>query len=180
MLLFETKRLTVRPLALEDAPLILEQVNEPCYIKHIGDKDVHCIDDAHRYLKDGPLASYKQHGFGLWRVALKKSDVAIGTAGILKRDYLDHADLGYAVLLKYRGMGYAFEATTAVMAHARKQLGLTKILASVDPENEPSIKLLLKLGFTFERMSQPLSDSPEYKLFAHQVIADCSGYIPKL
>ncbi|MCZ6835861.1 MAG: GNAT family N-acetyltransferase [Planctomycetota bacterium] len=93
----ETKRLTIRPFCLGDADFILRLLNEPSFIENIGDKGVRNLEDAERYLQDGPLASYEQHGHGLWHVGLRESDVSIGMAGILKRDALDDVDLGYSL-----------------------------------------------------------------------------------
>lgn len=140
---FETARLRLRPLAPDDAPFILRLLNEPSFLEHIGDKGVRSLEDARRYLEDGPLASYARHGHGLMAVALRETGEAIGMCGLLKREHLDHPDLGYAFLPQGWGRGYAFEAAQAVMGGAK----LGRVLALVSPGNGPSIRLLEKLGF---------------------------------
>jgi RimJ/RimL family protein N-acetyltransferase len=77
----------------------------------------------------------------------------IGNRGLAKRDFLDDVDIGYAFLPAYGGQGYAFEAAQGVLAHAR-ELGLQRLVATVVPENDASIRLLEKLGLRFERSFQ--------------------------
>lgn len=150
--ILETERLRVRELSLADAAFILELLNEPAFIRYIGDKGVRDLAGAEKYLREGPLASYAKHGFGLWRVALKNGDTPVGICGLLQRDTLEHPDLGYAILARFAGRGYAFEATSAVLAHGRNVLKLGAIVAITAPETPFSIKLLGKLRYRFDRM----------------------------
>ncbi|HEX7918102.1 MAG TPA: GNAT family N-acetyltransferase, partial [Gemmatimonadales bacterium] len=76
---------------------------------------------------------------------------AIGICGLLRRDYLDAPDIGYAFLERFQGQGYASEVTAATMTHAREELGLGRIYASVVPGNAGSIRVLEKLGMTYLR-----------------------------
>lgn len=142
-----TERLIITPFTLSDAEFIVNLLNQPSFIMNIADKQVRTVADAENYLRNGPLASYQQHGFGLCRVALKQSNIAIGMCGILKRAELEHADIGYALLPDFCGNGYAFEAAQAVLQSAVGTHQLTTILAITKPTNESSNKLLLKLGF---------------------------------
>lgn len=152
MPLLQTDRLLIRELTLADAPFVFELVNEPAFLRYIGDKGARDIPSTEKYLTDGPLASYAQHGFGLWLVALKDGHTPIGMCGLLKRDALDHPDIGYAVLARFAGRGYTFEAAAAVLAHGRDVLRLGTILALTAEDNTASISLLQKLGYTFDRM----------------------------
>ena len=106
----ETARLSLRRFVLDDAPSIVELLTQPSFIRNIGDRGVRNVDDATRYLRDGPLAMYEQYGFGLWRASRRVDDVFVGTFGWLKRDILPDVDVGYAFLPGYWGQGYAFEA----------------------------------------------------------------------
>ncbi len=65
------KRLFVRHLRADDADFILELLNEPAFLRNIGDRGVRNSADACRYIVAGPVVSYKQFGFGLYLVALK-------------------------------------------------------------------------------------------------------------
>ncbi len=95
-LVCETPRLLIRRLDATDAPFILRLLNEPSFLENIGDRGVRSLDDARAYLAKGPLASYEQHGFGLFHVSLKAGGDAIGMCGLLKRDWLDAPDVGFA------------------------------------------------------------------------------------
>jgi len=166
-MLFETERLTISLVSYADNAFALKLLNEPSFLTNIGDKAVRNLEDANGYLEKGPMASYAQHGFGLWRVGLKQDGTAIGMAGLLKRDNLDHADIGYAFLPEYWGKGYALEANAAVLDYGRNQLQLGTILAMVSEHNAPSINLLLKLNFVFERWYRYENESEEIKLYAN-------------
>lgn len=147
--IIETERLRIRWLYGGDATFILELVNDPDWLRNIGDKGVRDLDDARRYIAEGPVAMYERHGFGLNAVVLKATGEPIGICGILKRDTLDCPDIGFAFLPAHRGRGYAHEAATAVMGHARSVLGLGRIAAVVSPGNDDSVRLLEKLGLRF-------------------------------
>ena len=162
----ETERLVLVRLSKDDARFLLELLNEPSFLRFIGDKGVRTEADARRYVETGPLASYERFGFGLLRVELKESGEPIGMCGLLKRDALPDVDVGFAFLPRFWSKGYAFESASAVLAHARDALGLRRVLAITSPDNEASIRLLGKLGFRFERMARVPEDGPEVRLFA--------------
>jgi RimJ/RimL family protein N-acetyltransferase len=161
----ETERLVLRRLAVEDAPFIVDLLNQPSFLRYIGDKKVRNEEDAIGYLKTGPFASYEQFGFGLFLVALKDSDTPIGMCGLLKRETLPSADIGFAFLPQYWSQGFAFECADAVLKHAREAWSLSEVLAITSPDNESSMKLLGKLGFEFQGMKQLTDDQPEVRLF---------------
>ena len=147
----ETSRLMLRWLELSDAEFIYQLVNDPQWLRFIGDKQVADLNGARRYIEDGPRAMYRQFGFGLNRVALKDNDTAIGICGLLQRESLPQADLGFAFLPEYRDQGYAREAADAILQHAYLILCQTQVAAIVSPDNLSSIKLLDKLGFRIDK-----------------------------
>jgi RimJ/RimL family protein N-acetyltransferase len=161
----ETERLQLRRLTLDDAAFIVELLNQPSWLLYIGDKGVRTLDDACRYLNEGPLAMYERHGFGLYRVGLKGDDAPIGLCGLIKRDTLEDVDIGFAFLPQYWGQGYAYEAAAATMAHGHRVLGLPRIVAIVSPGNQASIRLLEKLGLQFERTMRLSKEADEVKLY---------------
>lgn len=155
-----TARLRLRELGLHDAAQVLALVNEPGWLAHIGDRGVRTLDDAHAYLRDGPLAMYARLGFGLWAVERLGDDEWLGMCGLLKRDTLEHVDLGYALREVHHGHGYALEAARACVGLARARFGLARLLAIVSPGNAASIRLLGKLGMVCED-TRPLSPGGE-------------------
>ena len=164
--ILETDRLSVRRLTLDDAAFILEMVNDPDWLRFIGDRHVHSLDEARAYLQNGPLAMYDRSGFGLYAVVLKGSDLPIGMCGLIKREGLVDVDLGFAYLPQYRAQGYGFEAASAVMAYGRHTFSLKRIVAITSLDNVRSIQLLEKLGFAFEKIIRLTADAEELKLFA--------------
>ena len=170
MTVVETERLTLRRLELGDAEFILGLLNDPSFLRFIGDKGVRTLDDAREYISNGPVASYERFGFGLYLTERKEDRVPIGICGLLKRESLKDVDMGFAFLPQFWSKGYAFESASAVMAYGRNVLGLTRIVAVTSPDNGASIRLLEKLGLKFESMARLSEDSPEIRLFASEVL----------
>ena len=163
-----TPRLKLRHLSIQDAAFILELLNEKPFLENIGDRGVRTLADAKTYLTNGPIASYEKFGFGLYAVERKESAEPIGICGLLKREYLDDVDLGFAFLQKFWGQGYALESAEAVMQYARVSLGLKRIVATIKPHNRDSEELLKKLGFCFEKMIQTPQSDAESRLFSSE------------
>ena len=165
MNILETERLALRQLTPDDAPFILELLNEPSFIRNIGDRNVRSIADAVKYMETGPVASYVRNGFGLYLVQLKETGESIGMCGLIKRETLEDVDIGYAFLPKFWSKGYAVESALAVKEQARG-LGLKRLVAIVDPENQGSIRVLEKLGMQFEKIIRLSEDDIDLKLLA--------------
>lgn len=148
--LLTTKRLSLREATEADARFMLSLLSEPAWREFIVDHDVSDVKGASAYLQQRIIPGYRE-GRGLWLVQLKGSGVPIGLCGLARRPFLPHTDLGFALLADYRAVGYAAEASAAVIDYARHRLGLPTLLAITVPHNGPSIRLLRRLGFDFER-----------------------------
>jgi len=107
VLQLETPRLRLREFTEDDAAFVLRLLNEPSFIEFIGDRGVRSLDDARRYLREGPMVSYRAHGHGLLRVSLKIDDTPIGMCGLVKRDTLPESDIGFALLSEHWERGYS-------------------------------------------------------------------------
>ena len=166
MNILETDRLTLRHLTLDDAAFILELVNDPSWLRYIGDRGIHDLDGARAYLAKGPIASYGRHGFGMYLVSLKSDGASAGICGLIKRDTLPDIDIGFAFLRRHWGRGYAGESAAAAIAEGKDKFGLKRVIAITSPDNEASIRLLEKLGFGFEKMIHVTEGAAETKLFA--------------
>jgi RimJ/RimL family protein N-acetyltransferase len=162
----ETNRLVLRRLSPDDAEFINELLNQPSFLRYIGDKEVRNSADAVRYIQTGPLASYERFGFGLYLVELKETGVPIGICGLLKRDSLPDVDIGFAFLPNFWSQGYAFESASAVMTYGRDVLGLRRIVAITSPDNDASIRLLERIGLRFEGLIKLSEDQSEVRLFS--------------
>jgi RimJ/RimL family protein N-acetyltransferase len=165
MKVLETDRLVLRRMSVDDAEFELRLLNEPSFLRFIGDRGVRTLEDARAYLLKGPVDMYERLGFGLYITELKGEGVPIGICGLVKRDFLEDVDIGFALLPGFWGQGYAHEAAAAVMEYAKGALGLKRLVAITNPENHSSIRLLEKLGMKFDRMIRATADGPEIRLF---------------
>ena len=165
----ETQRLILRRLTTADASFILQLVNEPSWLRYIGDKGVRTLEDARRYIESGPLDMYRRLGFGLYHVELKEAGTPIGLCGLIQRPSLENVDLGFALLPQFWALGYAYESASAVMEYGARSLGLTRLVAITSKDNSASIRLLERLGFHFERVAQLSGDAPEVSLYAREL-----------
>lgn len=166
MKILETERLLLREFSTDDADFILRLLNEPSFIQNIGDRGVRTLEDARSYILRVPIASYEKNGFGLYLVILKESGASIGMCGLIRREALEDVDIGYAFLPEYWSRGYAVEAALAVKEYARDVIGLKRLVAITDPENQASIRVLEKIGLRFEKMIRLSEDDIDLKLLA--------------
>ena len=166
MTVLETERLLLARLSYDHCEFIFELVNEPTFKRFIGDKDVHSLEDANCYLREGPIGSYERFGYGLFLVTVKEDDMPAGICGLVRREEFDDPDLGFAFLERYRQKGYASESAGAVLEYGFYELGLRRIIAMADPDNEHSVRLLDNLGFAYERKVRMPDDDHDINLFS--------------
>lgn len=150
----ESERLALRRAQPADAAFMLRLLNQQSWIRNIGDRGVRTLGDAERYIDARMLEPFRTLGYGMNVIVLKATREPIGLCGLVKRETLGDPDLGFALLDAHEGHGYALEAATAVMAHARRVLKIRRILAITTPANARSAKLLAKLGFVHERRAR--------------------------
>ncbi|WP_416308683.1 GNAT family N-acetyltransferase [Neptunicella sp. SCSIO 80796] len=160
-----TPRLVIRSISTDDAEFICRLLNEPDFIRFIGDRGVRNSVDARRYIINGPQKSYVTNGFGLWLICLAQTAEPVGMAGLIKRAGLEDIDIGYGFVKSARGQGYAFETAQAILNYARTELNQDKVVAIVSPDNISSIGLLNKLGFSFNRLVRLPGEDHDCQLF---------------
>lgn len=165
----ETGRLILRRLAEDDAEFMLGLLNEPSFHQFIGDRGVRTVEEARAYIRNGAMASYASYGFGLWLVIRKEDRVPIGICGLLKRDTLPDADIGFAFRPAFWLKGYAVEAGLAVIAHGQAAFGLRRLVAITQADNEGSIRVLEKLGLRFERPIEWPGDVEVIHLYSREL-----------
>lgn len=176
----KTKRLFLRKVSLADAEFILTLTNESGWLRFIGDKNIRSVENAETYIKESLIASYEANGFGIWLVELRGPDnapaIPIGTCGLVNRSTLKDIDLGFAFLASYGGQGYALEAGQAAIEYARNNIRISRLLAITLPDNDRSINLLGKLGFTAKgSIDLPTADgtaTESLQLFDQLLVAD--------
>jgi RimJ/RimL family protein N-acetyltransferase len=149
-IIFETANLVAREIALEDAPFLFELMNSEGWLKFIGNRNIKNIEDAKNHMQQNYLPMYDRLGFGLWVITAKDTGIALGMCGILKRDSLPYADIGFAFLPQYIGKGIALEAASQCVDWYGLHYPKQPLLAIVQEDNVASIKLLEKLAFELD------------------------------
>ena len=178
MKILETERLILREVVESDDAFMLDLLNQPSFIKYIGDRNVRNLEQSREFIESRYRASYRTNGYGLYAVELK-SEIAggddaaseipnsvIGICGFVRRHTLPDADIGFAFLPQFERLGYAFESASAIMEYGRNVLGLKRVLAITSVDNESSGRLLAKLGFKFDGLVTLDGDTEEIKLFS--------------
>jgi len=151
--MIETTRLKLRPITLDDASYILAQLNDPGWLKNIGDRGVRTLLGAKEYIDTKILSSLDNPQCAFF-VVIRKDDpdkLVIGQCGVFKREGLEDPDLGFAFLENFCGMGYGYEAASAVMEYAYNDMQLKKLVAITSDNNEISQALLRKLGMNYTK-----------------------------
>lgn len=166
----ETKRLQLEKATPADSSFFFELMNSPNCIRYIGDRGISSEKFAADYIENKLIKSYDENGYGLYKMSLKENCAPIGICGFVKRDYLDHADLGFAVLPEFEGKGYAVEAAKAVMEYGTKILELEPILAITSTDNLRSQKLLRKIGLKETGFITAPNSSEELLLFSNKTL----------
>jgi len=165
--ILETERTILREVTIDDAEFILDLLNQPSFIRYIGDRNVRTTREARDYIESRFTESYRKFGFGMWAVELKETNAPVGLCGFVKRDSLPDADIGFAFLPQFERKGYAFESANAAMEYGRNTLNLKRVLAITSKDNESSGRLLGKLDFKLERLIVLPDDDEELKLFSY-------------
>ncbi|MCA1062637.1 GNAT family N-acetyltransferase [Rossellomorea sp. AcN35-11] len=160
----ETDRLILRWVELSDAGFIQKLLNEPGWLKYIGDKGIRTLDDARSYIVNGPRAMYEREGFGLFLTERKEDHIPIGLCGLIKREGLEDVDIGFAFLSEHQSKGYALEAACATVKLAKK-LGFNRLVAITTHDNDSSSKLLEKLDMQLEGYVTLPNDTEELKKY---------------
>jgi len=142
-----TQRLLLDIISENDHEFIHSLVNSRGWLQFIGDRNIHTETDSVEYIK----RIKKTPDFFYWVVRLKDTNIPIGIISFLKRSYLEYFDIGFAFLPEFYGRGYAYEAAERILSIANKKAEYPTILATTVPDNISSIKLLTKLGFSFEK-----------------------------
>ncbi len=167
-MLLKTSRLQLREFNLKDTDFLISLLNSEGWLQFIGERYVKTTPQALIYLKERLIKSYKDFRFGFYLVELNDSKIPIGMCGLVKRDFLEYPDLGFAFLPQYNGFGYGLEASKAAIQFAKEELNQKKLLAITDPKNQKSIHLLEKLNFKFDQIIK--SEKEDLNLYSLEII----------
>jgi len=162
---YETERLIIKLVDINDAEFLMELVNTKKWLKNIGDRNVHNLEDAKKYIREKNLPQIERLGFGNAVVILKSNNIKIGTVGLYDREGIEGVDIGFAFLEEYEGKGYAYEAAKKILEERINEFGIKKVSAITLPDNFSSIKLIEKLGLSFREVVRIPNDDVDLNLY---------------
>lgn len=148
-MIHETERLILKPTDTDDAEFIYALLNSPGWLKNIGDRNVHSIEEAARYIENRMLKQFKEKGFGNYTVIRKLDNAKMGTSGIYARPGMEEVDIGFSMLPEYMAKGYSYEAAQKMMWLAEHEFNLKNITALTTQDNIASQNLIKKLGLKY-------------------------------
>ena len=123
------------------------------------------IADIEEYLKKNIISSYEKFGFGFYVVRLTEKNTPIGMCGLIKRDWMNYVEIGYAFLTQFRGKGYAIESSIATKEYAKEKFKIGSLAAITDINNKKSGNLLNRLGFKFSKLITYPGEDKKCKLY---------------
>jgi [ribosomal protein S5]-alanine N-acetyltransferase len=160
MKMLKTRRLLLREATSDDAAFLVRLMNEPAYLRFVGDRGVRTLSDACDYFATAPIYSYSSERLGFNIVEVADGAVPVGICGLVRRDPQGDVELGYAISDMYAGQGYATEAAAATREHAHGELALARLFATTLMENAASRRVLKKIGMTLQEVSNPDESGP--------------------
>lgn len=166
-MLFQTERLRIRKHILSDALFIFELLNSRGWIENIGERNVKSIEDAETYLNDKIISEYESIGYSMYAIELLSTGKIIGQCGVMKRPYLEHPDIGYALLEPHWNKAYASEACRGLVVFAKEVLQIEKLMGFVDKNNKASARILEKVGMQFVKDFYLENDDTKLSLYSN-------------
>lgn len=147
----ETDRLIIRKLSMADVCDCFAITSDSRVLKMMVALPLHkTLKDTEEYLFQ-IVTNYEQDKNEWWAVVEKESNRVIGFCGFVEyKPHFRRVELGYMFAYDYWGKGYATEASKALIDYGFNMMNLNRIEATVDPENNASIKILEKLGMHYE------------------------------
>lgn len=144
---YRSERLLIESLKPEDLDFIFELVNTTDWIRFIGDRNIRSRADAAAYVDKILLNSSTNY----WVVKLLQTGIPTGIVTLIKRDYLDCRDIGFAFLPAFMKQGYAAEASRMIIADYFSLKKHKILYATTMKDNTASLQLLDRLGFVYDR-----------------------------
>jgi len=167
MIILETERLTLRRLLPDDLEDLSTLYSDPQVIRYIPDaprKLEETREELEWFLNGHP----RHPELGLWATIHKPTGAFIGRCGLLPWtiDGQEEVEVAYLFARDYWGQGLGTEVARALVAYGFEQLGLSRLISLVEPENQASMRVAEKAGMAFEKAGR--DDKGLYWLFAVQ------------
>jgi [ribosomal protein S5]-alanine N-acetyltransferase len=150
--ILETDRLLLREFVMDDVDDFFRMVSDPDMTRFTGD-GCQTLEEARKRLEEGPFQDYRKYGYGRWAAVYKPTGKVIGFAGLKHLDDVGEVDLGFRFFKDYWGKGLATEASRVILAYSFDTLQLKRIIGIADMDNKASVRVLEKVGFSFEKFT---------------------------
>ena len=147
---FSTERTLVRPFVADDAQYAHLVFSDREVMRYAaGDPDADLAATIGRLQRYGQIQA--EHGFSKWAIWDRESGAYLGDAGLTVLAETGEVELGYRLSREHWGRGLATEVARAWLDHALAQRKLPRIIAFADPYNPASVRVMEKIGMTFDR-----------------------------
>ncbi len=150
--MLETFRLVLKVTTIQEASAMVELNSDPEVVRYTGDSALHSIQEAEAVIRDRLLSQYEKYRMGRFSVYLKDGTY-IGWCGLRFFPESNEVDLGYRLMKKFWGQGYASEASEVCLQYGFETLKLKRIMAKAMPENIGSLKVIQKMKMTFRGLN---------------------------
>jgi len=158
-----TDRLVLRGPKVSDVEAIIAFYADP--VRAVGFGGQLPRDKAWRWFSE-TIGHWHMRGYGFWTITLAGDDTPVGICGIWNPEGWPEPEIGWIVFDGYEGKGIAYEAASAVRAHAYSNFGFTTLTSNIVPGNTRSVALAHRLGATLERTYENISMGTE-ELYRH-------------
>jgi ribosomal-protein-alanine N-acetyltransferase len=149
MKILETERLYLREFRVDDAEDMFNLNSDFEVIQYTGDVAFKTIQDAKILIEN--YDHYQKYGFGRWAVIEKETEEFLGWCGLKYSEEKDEYDIGYRFFKKHWNKGFASESSLACLEFGFSKFKMKKIVGRVMLENIASIKVLEKIGLSFDK-----------------------------
>jgi ribosomal-protein-alanine N-acetyltransferase len=140
-----TQRLVLQRFRADDLDLLDRIHSDPVVMKHMGGAQTR--EKSAETLRERMLDYYPQHpGLGIWKTIERSSGECIGFHVLNNIRGATHIQVGYCLLKKFWGRGYATEMCIALLRYGYTDLGITQITAIAELPHVASHRVLLKAG----------------------------------
>lgn len=148
--LLTTDRLILRAYTIEDASALLKLRTDPLVLNYMDRDPFKNLAESQKFAREKEEERLAHKGVS-WVVTRKTNDEFMGDLAFWRLFPKDHrAEIGYSLRSEFWKQGYMSEALTKVLSWGFESLGLHSVLADINPENDASRQLLLKMGFKKE------------------------------
>jgi ribosomal-protein-alanine N-acetyltransferase len=150
--MIETERFILRGFVPEDIDRLTEILGDPIVMRYMPGDKPWPREWAERELRN-LIGHWDQHGYGRWAVVKSEDDKVIGWCGLGFLPELNETEVAYLLDKDYWNRGYATEAARISLRYGFEEAGLDRIIALAFPDNAASIRVMEKIGMTYEKIT---------------------------